>query len=627
MNANLTAKDAIKQLIQITGIRRIIFVDDLFEEMNLQKVTELTVSLTPDTRRTITGFENIPFEEDFSSWLGILEQIWNDADREKQTSIFRELLDKNPQTQVQGETPAESTLGTYDLDTEAASILKTLVPDDSAFKELGPTEWDSKRTKILSECKSQKTLFLFDEDLTKAGKGPTAGRDYIRSVLTDTQPDEALCGLISHKFGSAGEFEVFENFKKPEFNLDQNRVVPLSKANLRDDPIGFARRLRLTAVNPLSAQLKERVFEIEGKANGVAKTKIDEINVYTFDKIIFQAPNREGIWETETLFRLYDMFQRKEARRDAADDVKLNELAAQIRKISQIIPSMESAELPLPCDTGADSLTSGATQAPQVDEAVSSSVITLVDHDAGDFDARLIQRGELYEESGHLNSHHLPLDLGDIFEKTSGDGIGRKYLLLTQPCDLMVRPSDGARRGAITDALLAEIKDEVAVDDLGNCMPSESYYELPYFDETSLTSKYVNFRLTHCVRLLVLDLCVFDDHGFSTFSIDVPCAENMLLAWKARHEKVKRKVEEVLTVYQKLFEVKKHGVPDEMRRAIGVPKSTDKSLFAGTFDTRTKTLSYDVKRTGRLSQIHSTAALLKYANYMSRPAFDLDLGK
>jgi hypothetical protein len=101
----------------------------------------------------------------------------------------------------------------------------------------------------------------------------------------------------------------------------------------------------------------------------------------------------------------------------------------------------------------------------------------------------------------------------------------------------------------------------------------------------------------------------------------------MLLAWKARHEKIKRKVEEVLTVYQKLFEVKKHGVPDEMRRAIGVPKSTDKSLFAGTFDTRTKTLSYDVKRTGRLSQIHSTAALLKYANYMSRPAFDLDLGK
>ena len=47
-----------------------------------------------------------------------------------------------------------------------------------------------------------------------------------------------------------------------------------------------------------------------------------------------------------------------------------------------------------------------------------------------------IQRYETYESDGELNGFHVPIELGDIFEKVTNR---RRYILLMQPCDLMVR--------------------------------------------------------------------------------------------------------------------------------------------------------------------------------------------
>jgi hypothetical protein len=51
------------------------------------------------------------------------------------------------------------------------------------------------------------------------------------------------------------------------------------------------------------------------------------------------------------------------------------------------------------------------------------------------FNTWKIQRMELYEDSEYLNPYCLPIELGDIFEKSGG--ASKQYILLSQACDLM----------------------------------------------------------------------------------------------------------------------------------------------------------------------------------------------
>lgn len=49
--------------------------------------------------------------------------------------------------------------------------------------------------------------------------------------------------------------------------------------------------------------------------------------------------------------------------------------------------------------------------------------------------------------------------------------------------------------------------------------------------------------------------------------------------------------------------------------------------LAPQIDTVNKSLTYNLKRVGRLRQLRAAALLIRYANFLSRYAFDHDLGE
>src|SRR2546426_11891170 len=100
---------------------------------------------------------------------------------------------------------------------------------------------------------------------------------------------------------------------------------------------------------------------------------------------------------------------------------------------------------------------------------------------------------EFYEDDAYLNPHFLPIELGDIFQK---DGAaGKKYMLLAQPSDLMVRPT-GLRK--LKEGFLVEIID-------GEPKDPNSHAELEYFDPEQPTKYFVSFKKAYAIKLEVLD--------------------------------------------------------------------------------------------------------------------------
>jgi hypothetical protein len=79
------------------------------------------------------------------------------------------------------------------------------------------------------------------------------------------------------------------------------------------------------------------------------------------------------------------------------------------------------------------------------------------------------RRDEVFDAGSRLNALRSPLACGDVFKK---DGGNRYYILLGQPCDLVVR-FNGSR--AAREALLVKL----ASYQPANAAQSHRYFEVP----------------------------------------------------------------------------------------------------------------------------------------------------
>ena len=109
----------------------------------------------------------------------------------------------------------------------------------------------------------------------------------------------------------------------------------------------------------------------------------------------------------------------------------------------------------------------------------------------------------------------------DIFEKAPG----RRYILLTQPCDLMVR-SNGKRvyddRLGRTGALVELVAGNAAKE------AKESWREVPFYDEDTGAPAYVDVAKVHQVQLAVLDLCASRKDGVAAIEVGADCPEQLI---------------------------------------------------------------------------------------------------
>jgi len=230
----------------------------------------------------------------------------------------------------------------------------------------------------------------------------------------------------------------------------------------------------------------------------------------------------------------------------------------------------------------------------------------------------------MYEPGEYLNPLHLPIEIGDIFRNTDAQA-EKFYVLVGQPCDLMVR-SDGKRHPEGSDVVLVEV---VSANE-----PKEYSIPLPYLTDDKTKTFFAMLRRAHMVHPCVLDLCVMNVDGLSKIDLAGQPPENLLPAWKMRYNFLKEYGDKLLRRYETfgVGKVKDNQAMNFIKTE--TPKkfpiiTSNSGLFNASISLGppTRSIQFNCKRVMRLHRPRAAALALKYAECFSRPAFERDLGQ
>jgi hypothetical protein len=320
--------------------------------------------------------------------------------------------------------------------------------------------------------------------------------------------------------------------------------------------------------------------------------------------MVVVSSEKEGIWEPETLFRIYELLRKDNFRKNVLQPERrniLNRCVEQIRSISKIsLPNQINST--------------------QTSEAYS------------------IRRLELYEDA-HINSTYQPVELGDIFQ------VGQKYyILIAQPCDVALR-SNGVRvlnTGTLVRLQLARnatlqkkfvpkrvyYKDGkvqvVTVQQKINELSSISTFKLEYYGKNPNESYVVKFREVHQISLDLLDLATFNSDGTCTFCISKP--DNILTllhgSLKTRYEKIHNHFKALRTTLMD----KSFGSLAQHYKKAYIMKSLDSTVNI-EYQNQEDKLVFSIKRVGRLKEPLSLQLMNEYFKFLFRNPQEHDFAK
>lgn len=458
------------------------------------------------------------------------------------------------------------------------AVLEQIIPRDRLVS-LSPTEWGQQQEQLLEESQATRTLFIFDRDLSRAGGDPESGIKIIASLLARSETESVLCGLLTHTVEPATQPEQWAELSSAH-SIPMDRFVVIPKLHLSKAPMLFAQMLKHAALAPEFTELKGKAKDIIRLAADVAAAKVDQVRIHDLDHMVFRVSADEGLWEPEMLFRLHALFHRLEARRLAHEGGELEKLAERLRVVSGI-----------PTDCGDCDPPSSAW---------------------------LLQQQELYELDEHINRYHLPIEVGDIFERT-GVNSPKRFVLLAQPCDLMVR-GDGERHPEMRRVPLVEIVPATE--------RPQYTEEMPCFGQSASEHWYVKLRMVHYVRPCILDLCVFNQDGTAVLPVGGTAPSGVRPSWKARFTVLARYIGRNVRKADLLAPVNAEApvvvqTKQHLSRELG-GLLFDDDLFKGTLvnENGVRSVKYDCRRVGRISRARAMGLLLSYTGTLGRPAYD-----
>ncbi|MDE2847512.1 MAG: hypothetical protein OXO51_12445 [Gemmatimonadota bacterium] len=462
-------------------------------------------------------------------------------------------------------------------DFKAADSLEMVLDglEELDFVPISLREWKEQSHDILHDAKAENTLVLFDRDFRR--EEPASENEGLLQIREAQCTNVGYYGLISHTVPLGGENEAWIYLAK-EFDIVPHRFLVIAKERLKKEPpdyYGFLGMLRLTALSGRYERVKCKAWSIFEDSLSEAREAMDRLPVLDFDRMFFASSRREGVWEPETLFRVFSILMRRDARARMHRDQDIINAISEARSVSTTSDLISRA-----LETENDSMES----------------------------VRL-QRFEIYEPIDELNSFHTPVNIGDVyrFESKSKD-----YILLAQPCDLMVRGTGKRNYDDNKFGRTAAVVELVNSDD----EKKESWGELPFCNEETGKPVFVNYARVYQVPLLVLDLCTFSNDGMAKINVCEECPQMLIEPWKERYRKLCRHFEEVLNRYSDLTNCEL----DDETNLLALPGSANTLKLKP--EVADKTLKFGVKRVLRLRQPWSGALLTEFAQYHARAAFD-----
>jgi hypothetical protein len=589
--AEATAKQAVNNLLSALKIKRVLYVDNYFNLPIERLIEAFASSLIIDTHTVEDQFPEFDFSISRTDWIHEVRLHWEGLKENEQAELF-ERLNRLP-------APPEP------LDTMAANGLRNLVDIEGIdYKQLQPEEWVRDEVALLSDANDNfRILCLFDQEFSvDVGGIESNGVDLLEKTairvgaISPSYSGQILLGVFSHYFKIGGERQRGEEIYR-EKGLRHDLFLPLAKERARE-PLSLAKGLQMLVLNQYAGKLKTQVKLVMQAACKEAGKRLDALDVYEFDDVVLSSSLAEGVWEAETMVRLFSMLQAHHGR-----------VAIGRPEVASIFNS---------------NVQTARSLMPRLEETTSRE------------DLLALRQLELYTQGESLNTFHFTLRSGDIFKASDN----KLYLLLAQPCDLMVRST--GYRGNTKDGITGTNLRHVDIFEISEVLEGKSRNEdgiviLKYFSQNNgkILSGSVNFKNRRSVPVDVLDLAVINTDGNCKFDLSnhtlLTCPTQFHPAWVARFAKLIDTFKELITRLETLQSIAdKSGMNATEIDAIQLAQK--ELLNPGSALPITPTLKAGVLDFSLVRQAHyrspaSDHLLASYAHFLSRGAEDHDFAK
>lgn len=514
-------------------------------------------------------------------------------------------------------------LSVYNKDSNfiPALMIQNILGDK--IRLFSPKEWVEDEYNIVKTLnEGQRILCLFDIEFEGEAKLESGrdGLDLAKHLLDSEHLNSCVCGVFSHLF-SIEEEDDKRNQYSMENELPKEKFYTISKERFAYDPkiSAFAEGIKNLILLPYIESLKDKSITTFESSFGEVRNKILNISPKTFNQIVQKSSLKEGIWEINTLFRLYNIITKEENFNIISDPENrkvFNEDVYKIRDIDLI-------------ETGYNS------------SAINQQLINL-------------RNSELYLQSEIINRLHLPITNGDIFEIKD-----KEYILLVQPCNLALRAhrDDCGKRDYNYDTgILIPLKHI----EKGRLNINMEEVKVSQIKEKTLVSYFPDFQT---ISLNILDLVVFNEDGSTLIDLNNVSLTNDVIhfPWKKRYEYIHKnfinyeiKINEFLNLgegfelllnqkKEQLKTLKEKKLKTEVKalsKEIGTLKSNFENTYKNIsniedlrkfkidctkiYNPETKIIDFQIKRKRHYKNPYSDDLLQKFMQYLSRNAFDHD---
>ena len=353
--------------------------------------------------------------------------------------------------------------------------------------------------------------------------------------------------------------------------------------------------IKKAALNQYFEDLKKITASVIEDSHTRAVNQFQEIDPYDFDLMILVASYEEGIWEAESLLRIYQIFHKDEILKSFLNKKNLeavNKNVLDARRISSV------------------KIDGVVNNFPQV---------------------RPIRRKELYQLASSIS--YSPLDVGDIFRVGNQN---KWFILLGQPCDLMIR-SDGNRKNKFVNLVKVSRKEKSDLEKWKAKYPDrlpgylKMHAELSCFFDNTKYLAIVSFDEILTVSMDMLDLAVLNENGKCEINAneDLEIPTHLTQGWYQRLSSI---VNEYKMLHNRLSEYSKgiKAVDEAIRDSIWkslMPKVALENSVLPEIPYENGTFDFKLVRVARYRQPGASNLLKLYTAYLSRDADDVDFLK
>jgi len=538
-------------LLSLFNVKEVIYVDDIFEIENYRAEVSARVSSFIDS--------------------GQLDKLPKQLCEPKKTidkAVAKELFDSWWDDKASIDDKKDYAFNELSIDKNLKSdniliCLNELEQNDIRVSYIEPDDFNETYIDHLKSSvnSDNHVLLLMDQELNSDRHG-----NELLELVADI--DYLHCGLFSEKFRKSEEIKKWKEFGYSP------QMMPLAKERLDDESSqnileGFRDVLWLCQIS----KIKKFEQELVEKAHENAYERFSQMDPASFDLAVMKNSKEEGCWELVTMNRILMLMIDTELNKNLIINSSFENIQNDLSKLRQICEVAES---------------------------------TITDNEW----LMSLRNDELFIDGNIINKTYSPVENGDVFMINEIE-----YILLCQPCNLMIR-KEGKRNYSLNHAYLLKLEKETDVNKLKD---NDVYIE--YIGEPK---RFVAFRKSFECCLTVMDLVSFNDEGKAFVNInhlEAPAkgADLMQPNLLKRYKEIVGELKRYKDVIDRCSD------DDNAKKALN-------NIIKSQFRWKPKIesngiVSFNIKRVKRYNEYLSHILLQQLMNHLSRPATKNDFSK